>query len=101
LSDLPFNCKGEVNHVGAAVLVIVVGRLSGLAHSVVALDIDVQILALASSLHVKRAEVPLSVQSVDGVLDSLSEHSLSGLVTKHGAGELHGHLEHSLGWSGS
>lgn len=80
---------------------IAAGCLPGLAHSVVALDIDVQILALACSLNIEGAKVPLSVQGVDGVLDPLSEHSLSGLVTKHRAGELHGHLEHSLGWSGS
>lgn len=82
-------------------MLVVAGCLSGLAQSVVAFDVDVQILALASSLNIEGAEVPFSVQSVDGILDSLSEHSLSGLVTKHGAGELHGHLENSLGWSGS
>jgi hypothetical protein len=81
--------------------VLIGRRLSGLAHSVVALDIDVKVLALPGALHIEGTEIPLSIKSVDGVLDPLPEHTLSSLVTKHGAGELHGNLEHSLGRSGS
>lgn len=63
----------------------------------IALHVDVQILALPRPLHRIRTEVPFSVQRVYRVPDLLPQDALSRLVAQHRRGELHVHLEHALG----
>lgn len=63
----------------------------------IAVHIDLEVLALPRPLSGVGAEVPVAVQRVDGVLHALPQHSLASLVAEDVRGEKHLDTEHSLG----
>lgn len=67
----------------------------------VALDVYVNVFTFSRSLRRVRAEVPIAVQRVDGVLDALSQNTLAGFVAENVGWEEHLNLEDSLRRLGS
>lgn len=67
----------------------------------IALNVDVDVFALARAFGRVGAEVPVAVERVDGVLNLLAQDSLTGFVTQDVGWEEHLDLEDSLGGFGS
>lgn len=95
-----FHRNLHIDHIRAAVLRAI--RLPAhpivavAAAIVVAVDVDLDVLAFARSFRRVRAEVPVAVQRVDGVLDALPQHTLAGLVAQHIGREQHLDAEYPL-----